>query len=192
MTPPVTYKHPLLHIYMPLYERSLIIRKSKVKKLHLIIASITLSLSSMTVNAASTFDVEAFNRASELGNSAAQSKDYDDAFKHLDEASKLGNKVSQFTLALLYMDGLGVEQDYGKAYAWLNVASEVNEKSWREVKGKLGAALSKEQRVALAPMVDEYIDKYGAKTQEVSCCRRAAMGATRKVMQCSKYRSPEQ
>jgi hypothetical protein len=78
-----------------------------VKKLHLIIASITLSLSSMTVNAASTFDVEAFNRASELGNSAAQSKDYDEAFKHLDEASKLGNKVSQFTLALLYMDCCG-------------------------------------------------------------------------------------
>ncbi|MFT7201197.1 MAG: hypothetical protein ACI9UD_002866, partial [Glaciecola sp.] len=44
----------------------------------------------------------------------------------------------------------------------------------------------------LAPMVEEYIEKYGAKTQEVSCYRRAAMGTNRKVMQCSKYRTPGQ
>jgi len=87
---------------------------------------------------------------------------------------------------------LGVEQDYGQAYVWLNVASEVNESSWREVRDKLGGALSKEQLVALAPMVEEYIEKYGAKTQEVSCYRRAAMGTNRKVMQCSKYRTPGQ
>ena len=161
-----------------------------MKKLSLIIASITLSLSSLTVNAASTFDVEAFDRAAELGNSAAQSKDYDSAFKHLDEASKLGHKVSQFTLALLYMEGLGVEQDYGQAYVWLSVASEVNEKDWRNVRDKLASALSKEQLAALAPMVDGYKEKYGAKTQEVSCYRRAALGTNRKVMQCSKFRSP--
>jgi TPR repeat protein len=146
----------------------------------------------MTVNAASTFDVEAFNRASERGNSATQTKDYDTAFKHLDEASKLGNKVSQFTLALLYMEGLGVEQDYAKAYIWLNVASEVNQRSWRDVRDKLGGALSKEQLAALAPMVDEYIEKYGVKTQEVSCYKRSAIGTNRKVMQCSKYLSPGQ
>jgi len=161
-----------------------------VKKSNLIIAAITLSLSSLTANAATTFDVEAFNRASELANSSVQSKDYDSAFPYLVEASKLGNKVSQFTLALLYMEGLGVEQDYGLAYLWLNVAAEVNEKDWRNVRDQLRDALSEEQLTVLAPQVDEYIVKYGASAQEVSCYRRSAMGTNRKVMQCSKYRSP--
>jgi TPR repeat protein len=160
-----------------------------VKKL-LLIAAITFSLGSMTANAATTFEVEEFNRASELSSSAIQSKNYDEAFEHLETASKLGNKVSQFTLALLYMEGLGVKQDYAQAYLWLNVASEVNENKWQKVRDQLHNALSKEQVAALTPLVDEYIEKYGAKAQEVSCYKRAAIGTNRKQMLCTKHRTP--
>lgn len=155
-----------------------------------LIAIITFGLSSACVNAASTFDVDEFNRATEFGNSAVKSKNYDRAFKYLTIASELGNKVSQFTLALLYMEGLGVEQDYAQAYVWLNVASEVNEKKWRKVRDKLHNALTEEQIAALTPRVNEYIEKYGAKTQEVSCYKRASIGSNRKIMQCSKYLTP--
>ncbi|MEP0175457.1 MAG: hypothetical protein ABJH28_09520 [Paraglaciecola sp.] len=65
----------------------------------------------------------------EIGATAVRNKNYDKAYKHLEEASKHGDKVSQYTLALLYMEGFGVEQDYGKAYLWLNVASEAKEKN---------------------------------------------------------------
>jgi TPR repeat protein len=145
---------------------------------------------SLTANAATTHEVEKFNRATELSGSAVQSKNYDVAFKHLMTASKLGNKVSQFTLALLYMEGLGVEQDYTEAYLWLNVAAEVNEKKWRKVRDQIRDSLSAEQITALKPLVDEHIEKYGAKAQEVSCYKRAATGTNRKLMQCTKRRTP--
>ena len=160
-----------------------------MKKL-LLIAAMTFSLSSVTANAATSHEVEEFNRASELSSSAIQSKNYDAAFENLDKASKLGNKISQYTLALLYMEGLGVEQDYTQAYLWLNVASEVKEKRWRRVRDQIHDSLSAEQITALKPLVDDHIEKYGAKAQEVSCYKRKATGTNRKLMQCTKYRTP--
>ncbi|MEP2651928.1 MAG: hypothetical protein ABJH06_08015 [Paraglaciecola sp.] len=156
----------------------------------ILLATICCSLSNFTANAATSHEVDKFNRATDLSATAVKSKNYDVAFKHLDEASKLGNKVSQFTLALLYMEGLGVEQDYTKAYLWLNVASEVNEKRWRKVRDQIKGALSKEQIDALQPMVNEYIEKYGSDAQDVSCYKRAATGTNRKLMQCTKRKTP--
>lgn len=149
-----------------------------------------LTLLSVNANSATTAEVEKFNRATEFANNAVRSKDYDRAFPYLDEAAKLGNKISQFTLALLYMEGLGVEQDFTKAYLWLNVASEVNEKRWRKVRDEIKSSLSKEQLALLAPLVAEYIAKYGEEAQEVSCYKRAATGTNRKLMQCTKFRTP--
>lgn len=160
-----------------------------MKKLFIIVA-ITLSLSALTAKAATTSEVQEFNRATELANSAIQSKNYDSAYKYLDDASKLGNKMSQFTLALLYMEGLGVETNYSQAYLWLNVASETNEKKWREVRDQIRSTLSEEQIAAFAPLVDEYIEKYGEEAQEVNCYKRAITGSNRKVMQCIKYLTP--
>ena len=160
-----------------------------MKKL-LLITALAFSLSSLTVDAATTHEVQSFNRATEISGSAVQSKNYDRAFKYLDKASKLGNKISQFTLALLYIEGLGVEQDYTKAYLWLNVASEVKEKRWRKVRDQIHNSLSEEQITVLKPLVDEYIEKYGAKAQEVSCYKRKATGTNRKLMQCTKRLSP--
>lgn len=159
-------------------------------KILLLITTMALSLLSVNANSATTSEVEKFNRATEFANTAVRSKDYDRAFPYLDEAAKLGNKISQFTLALLYMEGLGVEQDFTKAYLWLNVASEVNEKRWRKVRDQIKSSLSKEQLEVLAPMIADYIAKYGEEAQEVSCYKRAATGTNRKLMQCTKYRTP--
>jgi TPR repeat protein len=156
-----------------------------VKKL-LLIAAICSTLSYQAAHAADSFEVDKFNRATKFGAAAIRNKDYDNAFEHLDEASKLGDKVSQFALALLYMDGLGVEQNYAQAYLWLNVAAEVKEKRWRKVRDQLHNSLSKEQVAALKPLVSEYIKKYGAETQEISCSKRAQFNSHRKQMECSK------
>jgi TPR repeat protein len=160
-----------------------------VKKL-LIIAAMTFGLSAQSANAATSFEVDEYNRVTLLSAAAVKGKDYDKAFPLLDEAAKLGNKISQFTLALLYMEGLGVTQDYGQAYLWLNVAAEHNEKRWRKVRNQLHNSLSEEQTAALKPLVAEHIEKYGEKAQEVSCYKRAATGSNRKQLQCSKYRTP--
>jgi hypothetical protein len=156
-----------------------------VKKL-LLVTAMTCGICSLSINAADSFEVEKFNRATELSANAVRNKNYDSAFEHLEVASKLGNKVSQFALALLYMDGLGVEQNYAQAYLWLNVAAEVKEKRWRKVRDQLHNSLSKEQVAVLKPLVSEYIKKYGAETQEISCSKRAVFNSHRKQMECSK------
>lgn len=149
-----------------------------------------ISISAMSASAATSFEVEAFNRATEKGSSAIKTKNYERAFNYLDKASKLGNKESQYQLALLYMEGLGVKQDYIRAYIWLNVAVEVKEKNWQKVRDMLHNALSEDDRAALAPMINEYITKYGAEAQEISCSKRAARGSNRKFMQCTKFLTP--
>ena len=159
-------------------------------KILLIIAALTCSLSTLTANAATTFEVAEFNRATEFGLSALQGKNYDRAFVHLEEASKLGNKISQFSLALLYIEGLGVKQDYTEAYLWLNVAAEAKDKKWRKVRDQIKNSLTQEQVAALKPLVNEYIEKYGSKAQDVKCYKKAATGTNRKLMQCTKRTTP--
>jgi hypothetical protein len=58
------------------------------------------------------------------------------------------------------------------------------------VRDQLHNSLSAEQIAALKPLVAEYIEKYGEEVQEVSCYKRAATGSNRKLLQCSKYRTP--
>ncbi len=159
-------------------------------KIIILVLAIVSSLGSVIICAATTNEVHDFERASEKGNISLRNKNYDNAFIHLEKASKLGNKVSQYTLALLYMEGLGVKQDYTKAYLWLNVAAEVRQKSWLKLRDTIQTALTEEQILALKPHVDEYIKKYGSETQEVSCYKRAATGSNRKLMRCTKYLTP--
>ncbi|MGB0495818.1 MAG: tetratricopeptide repeat protein [Kangiellaceae bacterium] len=153
----------------------------------IICSALVFSFIVFNADAAKNTEVYDYDRASDLGNTAFKNKNYDNAFKHLDKASKLGNKAAQYSLALMYMGGLGVKQDYSQAYLWLNVAAEAKESKWRKLRDKIHSALSKEQRAALAPHVESYIEKYGAKTQEISCRKKAALGSNRKFMICTKH-----
>jgi len=162
-----------------------------MKKL-ILVSAVIFSLSALNVNAAKNTEVYDYERASELGTAAFKNKSYDNAFKHLDKASRLGNKAAQYTLALLYMGGQGVKQDYTQAYLWLNVAAEVKHNKWRGLRDKIHNALSEEQRNVLQPLVQEHINKFGAKAQEVSCSKRSAVGSNIRVMRCVKQLNPEE
>ncbi|MGL4674900.1 MAG: tetratricopeptide repeat protein, partial [Wohlfahrtiimonas sp.] len=75
------------------------------------------------------------NQAVEAGNSNAvakigqiyfedaEMKDYDRALAIFNEAAKQGNLVAEFYLGLMYMEGLGVEQNYPTALSWFKKAS---------------------------------------------------------------------
>ncbi len=158
----------------------------------ILISVIIFSLSALNANAAKNTEVYDYDRASDLGFSAFHSKSYDIAFKHLNKASLLGNKEAQYTIAILYMGGLGVEKDYTQAYLWLNVAAEANQSKWRKLRDKVHNALSTEQQKALSSLVEDYINKYGAKTQEISCYKRAATGSKIKIMRCLKHLNSEE
>jgi len=141
---------------------------------------------SLSANAAKNTEVFDYDKSSRLGFNALTVKSYDKAFEHLEKASKLGNKAAQYSLALLYLEGKGTSQDYGQAYVWLNVASEVKEKTWRKLRDKLHNALTTKQINMLKPLVDSYMTKYGADAQDISCEKSAATGSRRKIMTCTK------
>ena len=50
--------------------------------------------------------------------------DHDDARRHFEHAASYADKTSQFVLALLHRDGVGVPRDPARAYAWLDLAAE--------------------------------------------------------------------
>ncbi|TQV72154.1 sel1 repeat family protein [Aliikangiella marina] len=152
----------------------------------LICAAFATGLAGFNANAASAIEVENYERAYELGNAAIKNENYDKAYTHLRAASEMGNKVAQFSLALMYMEGKGVKQNYTEAYLWLNVASEADERKWRKVRDQIKDALSEQQKVALQPYVDDYLGKYGAEAQEVSCYKKAPTGSRIKRMTCVK------
>jgi len=152
----------------------------------LFISAIALSCNAFSVTAAPAEEVDEYNKVTNLGFAAYQAKKYNNAFKYLEQASKLGNKEAQFILAGLYMNGQGVSQDYAKAYLWLNVAAEANEKKWRKVKEQMQNALSEQQRNALQSHVSQYLAQYGEQSQDVSCKRRTATGTSRRTMTCVK------
>lgn len=156
-----------------------------MKKL-ILISAIVCGLGSLNVDAARNTEVFDYQKSSKLGFNAFYAENYEKAFKHLEEAAKLGNKEAQYSLALLYLEGQGTQQDYAQAYIWLNVASEVNEKSWRSLRDKIHNALSTEQKDSLKPHVDSYLSQYGAEAQDVSCEKTARTGTRKKFMRCIK------
>jgi TPR repeat protein len=150
------------------------------------IALLILIMAPFSALAATTFDVESYNTSFDNGSRALVSKNYEKAYEQLIKASKLGHKNAQYSVALMYMEGKGTKQDYAQAYLWLNVAAEAKDKKWRKMRNKIRKALSSEQQVALQPHVDTYIEKYGAKAQEISCSKLERLGSHAKQMECIK------
>jgi TPR repeat protein len=58
------------------------------------------------------------------GLSAYQKKDYAAAVKEWRPLAEMGDAPSQFNLGLLYVDGLGVPQDYGQALTWFTRSAQ--------------------------------------------------------------------
>lgn len=141
---------------------------------------------STEIFAAKSIDVFHFQNEFESGIKALKSEKFDKAFGHIERSSKLGNKSAQYELALLYAKGQGTKQDLLQAYLWLSVATEVKERRWNELMDKISQLFTKEQKQSFQPYVDEYIEKYGKKSQEVICKPQANMGSNIKYMFCEK------
>ncbi len=144
---------------------------------------------SLSIKAASEIDIQNFKDSFKRGSVALKNENFDQAFKELLTASKLGHKQAQFDLALLYIEGKGTKIDFAQAYLWLNVAAEAKIKPWRAYKLQISSLLSTEQLNSLNPYVDKYISEYGAKVQDVSCDYNKRIGSHLKLIQCFKRSS---
>ena len=151
-----------------------------------IIVVLALCLGSFAVSAANSKDVFHFQNEFENGVKQIKDNNFDDAFKHLEASSKLGNKTAQYELAILYARGQGTPQNFVQAYLWLTVATEVDEKRWEVLHEKISQIFTPEQLKSLAPDVNEYLSNYGKKSQEVICKRQSNMGSNVKYMFCEK------
>lgn len=122
----------------------------------------------------------------EQGLHALKAQRYDSAKEKLTEAAKLGNKQAQYYLAQMYLQGWGSEPNYEEGWLWLSVAMEQKTTEWNRSYKQIKEALPAEFITAMQPFVDEHIALYGAKTQDLRCEKRAAIGSHIKMIICEK------
>ena len=140
-----------------------------------------ISTSSFAATASSPMEAnlktKEFYKGYEKASKAYKAGDYEKAFKLSHESAKEGNKHSQYMLGLMYLEGMGTEQDYGRAYIWLGVAAEADNKDWRNAYKKLGEAFPEQDRAQLDEFVAEYTDKYGMKAMDIYCGKMKPLGS---------------
>lgn len=78
-------------------------------------------------------------------------KDYSQAARWYRRAAAQGYSMAQSCLGILYLDGRGVDQDFQKAYMWLNLATNREDrpaarKSLAKFRDNIGLMLTKDQR----------------------------------------------
>ncbi|WP_223669112.1 TonB family protein [Kangiella shandongensis] len=84
---------------------------------------------------------------------------YEEAFNEYYQLAKIGHKDSQFNVGVMYFEGVGVDKDPLKAYAWVKLSDEdkLAEKVFLE---EIRQEITKEQ-----PLIDEFYEslksKYG-------------------------------
>lgn len=120
------------------------------------------------------------------GLNALRAEKYEKALEKLTESAKMGNKEGQYYLAQMYFQGWGGPVNYEEGWLWLNVALEQKTAEWNRSFRHIEKALPDDYIKALAPFVDEYINKYGAEAQDLRCEKRAAIGSNIKEIICEK------
>ena len=70
------------------------------------------------------FTFSAFSQTMEMGDKLFQSGQYEDAFKIYKELATKGDAEAQFNLGLMYLKGLSVEENIGKALEWYLLSAE--------------------------------------------------------------------
>ena len=86
-------------------------------------------------------------------NQTDESPDYTTAARWFEEAAKRGLADSQFNLAVLYENGLGVKRDMKMAFMWLALAARNGDKDAVRRRDILRGKLTAEEIVAAEQMI---------------------------------------
>lgn len=112
--------------------------------------------------------------------------EYQEAFQLLSETATWGLKESQYFLAFMFMKGQHVEQSPVLGMAWLGVANEVGREDWQHQYNSFYQAATPELRARIDAKQQEYIAKYGLKTQRMTCSERSQLDSAKSKLRCSK------
>ena len=110
---------------------------------------------------------------------------YIEAFPYLRAAARSGFKLAQARLAFLYQQGLGTKRDPHAAIGWYGVAATGT--TLPEIRNgykRIMRRIPEEQRPAVAELVDEYREQYGADRHRVDCDLSVRAGTFLKKLTC--------
>jgi hypothetical protein len=111
---------------------------------------------------------------------------YKKAFEILNYAAKKGFKQSQYLLGIMYLKGQHVNQSLFYGMAWLGVAKESKSKDWVELFDNVYATATPAQQQAIDASTAKFNQKYGMKTQQMTCSKREKLGGRKKQLECTK------
>tara|TARA_R110000737_G_scaffold347467_2_gene379059 strand:- start:44 stop:562 length:519 start_codon:yes stop_codon:yes gene_type:complete len=109
-----------------------------------------------------------------------QKGEYKKSFELLKKPAAWGYKGAQYTIAFMFLKGQYVQQSSLMGMGWLGVATEVETEGWSEQYRAFYSAASKEQKLKIDKIVKVYIERYGMKSQHITC-KKSPTTRTRRV-----------
>lgn len=115
-----------------------------------------------------------------------QDNDHKNALIELEKMAQMGEKKAQYLVGVMYLNGQGTEQDLEKSYAWLTVANEQKTSSWKKPLQFIESNISAEFLTVVSATAEQYVEKYGAKTQRLKCRTKRILGSKKGTHLCKK------
>jgi hypothetical protein len=113
------------------------------------------------------YDVGALAELYETGNELP--RDFKKAATIYGNAAENGDSKSQYRLARMYMKGLGVEQNYGLAYFWANIAVDMTQGDTKAEAKALADEANKHLTPLLRTVMKKQVHDWLADFHSISC-----------------------
>ena len=131
-------------------------------------------------------DVRRWYELERLGMNQYRNEMYEKAYETLSEPARRGYKRAQHTLALMHLEGYGVDKHPLVGVALLGLASESGDRRLTKEYEKSVKALPEKHQQVVRDQTAYYIARYGMKVQGVTCSMEPIRGSNRKTMTCVK------
>ena len=115
-----------------------------------------------------------------------QKGEYKKSFELLKIPATWGYKGAQYAIAFMFLKGQYVQQSTLLGMGWLGVATEMETEDWSEQYRAFYSAATPKQKLKIDKIVDEYIIRYGMKSQHITCKKSATILSRRIKHFCSK------
>lgn len=136
---------------------------------------------SVSIGANSQNAVAAYQRVKQAADSAFSTGHHRKAYDTYLTLARLGDQFSQYRIAFMLQNGMGVPRDLTKALAWAYVAAEKRTQPALDQYESIKAAMSDEQWQAAEPLAMQYLKDYGVSASS----RRAYNIIRRQLRQCT-------
>jgi uncharacterized protein len=87
--------------------------------------------------------------------------DFAAALKGFEQGARYGDKLSQLSIGLMYLNGQGVDKDPVTAFAWVAIAAERKYPRFLDTRDRIWADLDAQQREKGKALVEQLYGQYG-------------------------------